>query len=77
MSRSRHIRRAVRLTGGKIYGTGGAARILKINPNTLRSRMRKPNIPFGTGSKEAFPAYLRAEADKDGLENKFLNDETS
>ena len=42
-----HIRRALRLAGGKIYGDGGAAQLLGVNPNTLRSRMRKLGIPFG------------------------------
>jgi transcriptional regulator with GAF, ATPase, and Fis domain len=41
-----HIRRALRLTNGKISGPKGAASILGINPNTLRSRMRKLGIPF-------------------------------
>jgi transcriptional regulator with GAF, ATPase, and Fis domain len=39
-----HIRRALRLSNGKISGPGGAAQILGINPNTLRSRMRKFGI---------------------------------
>jgi len=38
---SQHIRRALCLAGGRIYGVGGAADRLGINPNTLRSRMRK------------------------------------
>ena len=37
----RHIERALRQTGGKLYGAGGSADILGINPNTLRSRMKK------------------------------------
>ena len=44
---SRHITRALGMTKGKIYGQGGAAELLGINPNTLRSRMRKLAIPFG------------------------------
>lgn len=44
---SRHIRQALRRTGGRIYGPSGAAVLLGINPNTLRSRMRKLGIPFG------------------------------
>jgi formate hydrogenlyase transcriptional activator len=36
-----HIRRALDATGGTINGTGGAAVMLGINPNTLRSRMEK------------------------------------
>ncbi len=43
---SRHIQRALQLTKGKISGHNGAAQILGINPNILRSRMRKLGIPF-------------------------------
>lgn len=43
---SRHIRRVLRLTGGRIFGSGGAAELLGINPNTLRGRMRKLGILF-------------------------------
>ena len=31
-------------TGGKVYGSGGAAEILGLNPETLRSRIRKLGI---------------------------------
>jgi transcriptional regulator with GAF, ATPase, and Fis domain len=41
---TRHIRKALRQTKRKIYGPGGAAELLGINPNTLRSRMRKLGI---------------------------------
>jgi formate hydrogenlyase transcriptional activator len=40
----RHIRRALEATGGTIHGAGGAAAMLGINPNTLRSRMEKLGI---------------------------------
>jgi transcriptional regulator with GAF, ATPase, and Fis domain len=43
----RYIRRVLRHTGGKIHGPGGAAEIMAVNPNTLRSRMRKWRIAFG------------------------------
>jgi len=36
-----HIRRAVERCDGQIHGKGGAAELLAINPNTLRSRMHK------------------------------------
>jgi transcriptional regulator with GAF, ATPase, and Fis domain len=36
-----HIQEVLKLTGGKLYGEGGAAQILGINPSTLRSRMKK------------------------------------
>jgi transcriptional regulator with GAF, ATPase, and Fis domain len=41
-----HIRRVLGMTGGKIHGHGGAGELLGVNPNTLRSRMRKLGIPF-------------------------------
>ena len=42
-----HIRKALRLTDGKIQGPGGAAELLDVNPNTLRKRMIKLGVPFG------------------------------
>lgn len=41
---SQHIRLALGQTGGKIYGPNGAAALIGINPNTLRSRMKKLRI---------------------------------
>ncbi len=41
---SSYIQRALNLTNGKIHGTGGAAELLDINANTLRSKMKKLNI---------------------------------
>jgi transcriptional regulator with GAF, ATPase, and Fis domain len=43
---SKHIHMALGLTKGKIYGPDGAAVRLRINPNTLRSRMKKLGITF-------------------------------
>ena len=45
---SAHIRNALCLTKGKIHGEGGAAQLLRINPNTLRSRMKKLGITYNT-----------------------------
>jgi len=42
----RHIQRVLKLTGGKIHGPGGAGEVLGVNPDTLRYRMKKLNIPF-------------------------------
>ncbi|MCC6207870.1 MAG: sigma 54-interacting transcriptional regulator [Gammaproteobacteria bacterium] len=39
-----HIRNALRRTLGRVDGPQGAARLLNINPHTLRSRMRKLGI---------------------------------
>jgi len=41
-----HIHLALRLTKGNIYGADGAASSLGINPNTLRSRMKKLGIAY-------------------------------
>jgi transcriptional regulator with GAF, ATPase, and Fis domain len=40
----RHIEIALRATDGRVEGPHGAARLLKINPHTLRARMRKLKI---------------------------------
>src|SRR5881396_162527 len=42
----RHIVAALEATAGVIHGPKGAARILKLHPNTLRSRMEKLGITF-------------------------------
>ena len=47
---ARYIRQALEKAGGKIYGPGGAAQILSINPSTLRKRMTKLGIPYGRKS---------------------------
>jgi transcriptional regulator with GAF, ATPase, and Fis domain len=39
-----HIERALQTTGGRIEGPFGAARLLAINPHTLRAKMRKLGI---------------------------------
>ena len=39
-----HILATLELTGGVVEGDKGAARLLEINPSTLRSRMRKLGI---------------------------------
>lgn len=40
----RHIREALRLSGWRIKGEGGAAQLLGLNPSTLYSRMQKLRI---------------------------------
>ncbi len=44
---TRHIRAALRHTGGRIEGPGGAATLLAVKPGTLRARMRKLGISRG------------------------------
>ena len=39
-----HIERILDRTGGRVEGVGGAASILDIHPNTLRSRMKKLGV---------------------------------
>ncbi|MBR9728593.1 sigma 54-interacting transcriptional regulator [Shewanella intestini] len=41
---AKYISHALKITGGKLYGAGGAAELLDINPNTLRSKMKKLNL---------------------------------
>jgi transcriptional regulator with GAF, ATPase, and Fis domain len=43
MQRS-HIVEVLRMTGGVVEGARGAASILGLHPNTLRSRMKKLGI---------------------------------
>ena len=44
---SQHIVKVLKLTGGRVQGEKGAARLLGLKPNTLRYRMKKLGIPFG------------------------------
>jgi transcriptional regulator with PAS, ATPase and Fis domain len=44
---AQHIRQALEMADGKINGPGGAAELLGLHPNTLRSRMDKLGIPYG------------------------------
>ncbi len=41
-----YLTRVLNHTNGVIYGPRGAARLLRVHPNTLRSRLRKLGIPF-------------------------------
>ena len=43
---ARHIRSVLAATQGRIEGPHGAAKLLKINPHTLRARMRKLGIDW-------------------------------
>jgi len=44
---SQHIIKVLETTGGRVGGENGAAKLLKMNPSTLRAKMRKLRIPFG------------------------------
>jgi DNA-binding NtrC family response regulator len=45
-----HIKLALQLCNGRIYGLQGAGKLLGINPNTLRKRMDKLGIRYGRNS---------------------------
>ena len=42
----RHIERTLGMTHGRVEGRHGAARLLRINPHTLRARMRKLGVDW-------------------------------
>jgi transcriptional regulator with GAF, ATPase, and Fis domain len=44
---ARHIEAALVRTHGRVEGEGGAAKLLGINPHTLRARMRKLGLDWG------------------------------
>lgn len=44
---TKHIRKVLRETKGRINGPKGAAELLGIHPSTLRHRLRKLGIPYG------------------------------
>ncbi|MCP4577309.1 MAG: AAA domain-containing protein [Deltaproteobacteria bacterium] len=48
---ARHIRKIMDMTGGRVEGIHGAARLLGVHPRTLQYRMKKLNIPFGRNYK--------------------------
>ncbi len=49
---ARQIRKALKTSGGKVHGKGGAAELLGVNYGTLRHRMKKLGIPFGRKAKK-------------------------
>jgi len=52
---AQHIEAALEATHGRVEGRHGAARMLGINPYTLRSRMRKLCIDWGKYRSEPSP----------------------
>jgi len=46
-----HIQNALEVAMGKVNGSGGAAELLGIHPNTLRNRMNKLRISYGRRKK--------------------------
>ncbi|OHD20743.1 MAG: AAA family ATPase [Spirochaetes bacterium GWB1_59_5] len=47
----RHITAALERSGGRIYGTGGAAQALGLKPSTLQSRMKKLGVSRTGGAR--------------------------
>jgi len=43
-----HINKVLKMAKGKVHGSGGAAELLGINPSTLRARMNKLGIKYGS-----------------------------
>ena len=58
-----HIEQALMRTRGRVEGEGGAARLLGVNPHTLRSRMRKLGIRWGRFRTQTppWPSWAREE----------------
>ncbi|MDM8537433.1 sigma-54 dependent transcriptional regulator [Desulfobacterales bacterium HSG17] len=48
---SQHIKKVMNICNNRVEGEQGAARLLNINPSTLRKRMKKLGIPFGRKAK--------------------------
>jgi len=48
-----HFIKALVITGGRVGGDKGAAQLLKMNPSTLRAKMRKLGIPFGRQAQKS------------------------
>ena len=51
-----HISRVLEMTGGRVEGDRGAARVLGLHPSTLRKRMKKLGLPYGRRTRSG-PAY--------------------
>lgn len=50
-----HINRALQTANGKVSGPGGAAELLRINPNTLIARMKKLKIRYQRNNQTGYP----------------------
>jgi transcriptional regulator with GAF, ATPase, and Fis domain len=51
----KHIESVLAVTHGRVEGRRGAAALLKINPHTLRARMRKLGIDWAKYRSEEEP----------------------
>ena len=57
----RHIEAALRETHGRVEGPHGAARLLRINPHTLRARMRKLKIDWRSFRSDRIDTYSNVD----------------
>ncbi len=48
-----HIQKALDLAEGRVHGPGGAARLLGVNPSTLRNKMNRLGIRHGKGKGQS------------------------
>jgi transcriptional regulator with GAF, ATPase, and Fis domain len=51
----RHIEAALAASGGRVEGPHGAARMLRVNPHTLRARMRKLKVDWRSFRAASLP----------------------
>ncbi len=49
---TRYVKKVLGLCDGKISGPHGAAKMLQVNPSTLRNRLKKMGIPYGWNPKK-------------------------
>lgn len=56
-----HIKNAMTIAKGRVEGKYGAARLLGMNPRTLRNRMRKLGVPFGKNAKVHYQTSYRSQ----------------
>jgi hydrogenase-4 transcriptional activator len=42
----RHIKKVFQIANGKVHGSGAAAELMGIKPNTLRNKMNKLDIDY-------------------------------
>ncbi|QTA80846.1 Transcriptional regulator, sigma54-dependent [Desulfonema limicola] len=57
----RHIKKIMNMCGNRVEGEHGAAKILNINPSTLRKRMKKLGIPFGRKAANRFGSSSKGD----------------
>ena len=59
-----HIKEVLDQTGGKVHGPAGAAALLGVNPSTLRKKMDKLGILYGSRYKKSIMPFLVTKYNK-------------